>query len=260
VGTVVCDRLASRVGAKVGGFQNYDVPGLTPLLRAFLSHYQAWDKEQTADEAARQAAAAQVRTDRQERAARVLSAFGLREVVENQERLDALLGHLNEPANRDHYHFAIASERKMLFAASEDALRLVTAGVLEALPVGSLGGRFAVPVRLPAGTAFQAGFEAVRQALARQVLPDAREHVLPTAALYSEAIVGSCNSAEPEALERFRVETQRRTLDNDLQKLEACRLQARLDAQPPLLDKDPAPSPHLDVDLNPATATTPSTS
>lgn len=249
VPAVVAKLLADRVVGAVDDFADYDLLGLTPMLKLFAKVYPDWVKELAADDAAKQAAAEQVRTDRKERAARVLAAFGLREIVDKQERLDALLSHLNDDANLDHYRFAIASERKNLFAASEDALRLVAAGVLEALPVGSLGDRFAVPVRLPAGSRFETTFNAIRDALAQWVTPDEREHILPTAALYSEAIVGRCNAAEPEALERHRLEVQRRDIDNELQSLEAARLRARLEARPALLDRDPAQPTRIGLEV-----------
>jgi hypothetical protein len=245
----VAKMLADRVMGVADDFADYDLLGLTPMLKLFGKVYPEWVKELAADDAAKQAAAEQVRTDRKERAARVLAAFGLREIVDKQERLDALLGHLNDDANIDHYRFAIASERKNLFAANEDALKLVAAGVLEALPVGSLGDRFAVPVRLPAGSRFETTFNAIRDALANWVSPDEREHILPTAALYSEAIVGQCNAAEPEALERHRLDMQRHDIDNELQSLEAARLRARLEARPALLDRDPAQPTRIGLEV-----------
>ena len=235
----VCDFFAGWVKKQVDEFSNYDVLGLVGWLKAYARHYDVWQADVAADETAQKQALLELREDRKERSARLLSAFGLRETAEASERLDALLLHLNEPANVDHYRFAIASQRKTLFSGDADELQLVTHGVLEGAAIASVGDRFAVPVRLPAGSTFLASLEQIRSALAGDgVPPDMREHILPTAALYCEAIPGLCNASEGEAMERFRVETARRQLDNDLQGLEVERLRARLDAQPPLLERD----------------------
>lgn len=235
----ICEHFAAWVKSQVDDFANYDVLGLAGWLKAYARHYDAWQAEENADEAAQKQALLELREDRKERAARLLAAFGLRETAEASERLDALLLHLNDPANLDHYRFAIASQRKTLFAANADELQLVTHGVLEGAAIASVGDRFAVPVRLPAGMSFSSALEKIRSALAGDgAPPDMREHILPTAALYCEAIPGACNASEAEALDRYRVETARRQLDNDLQGLEIERLRARLDAQPPLLERD----------------------
>lgn len=235
----ICDFFAGWVKARVDGFSNYDVLGLGGWLKAYARHYDAWQTDEAADEDAQKQALLELREDRKERAARLLSAFGLRETAEAAERLDALLQHLNDGANGDHYRFAIASQRKTLFAGSTQELQLVAQGVLEGAAVASVGHRFAVPVRLSAGSPFFDKLAQVRSALAGGgVVPDSREHILPTAALYCEAVAGLCNAAEAEAVDRFRIETARRQLDNDLQHLEIERLRARLDAQPPLLERD----------------------
>lgn len=236
---VCCGWFADYVRNTTDGFGQYDLAGLAPLLKAFGDYYTKWDADLTADDEARKAAAERSLEDKKERASRILSAFGLQQTAEAQERLDALIQHLRDPANADHYHFAIASERKTLFAQDDDEIGLVAKGILDPYPVGSIGGRFAVPVHLPAGSVLQEALDQVRNALAAQVTEDLAEHILPTAALFSEAIVGRCSAGEPEAVERFRIETRRKELDNDLQALEARRLDARLLAEPPLLDKDP---------------------
>lgn len=244
-GAVISAELTNNVEGSTG-FQNYDAGGVVSLLKSFSTYYEAWDKEQTADEAARKEAAEQARTDRQERMGRILSAFGLRETAEARERLDALLQHLQQ--NFDHYRFAIANERPALFA-NADTMPLVTHGILGATPIGCVNDRFAVPVHPAPGSQLATTLATIKEALLRQVLPDVREHILPTAALYSEAIVGTCNGAEAEAIERFQADTKKKMLENEAQALEVERLQARLTAHPPLLDKDPVLPAHVDVRL-----------
>jgi hypothetical protein len=75
------------------------------------------------------------------------------------------------------------------------------------------------------------------------------EHILPTPALYAEAVVGTCCSCE-ETLERgTQVDLAAAELNNKLLELEAERLRARLDATPPQLDREIAAPPAIRVDV-----------
>ena len=58
---------------------------------------------------------------------------------------------------------------------------------------------------------------------------DVHRHILPTAALYSEAIVGRCCACEHAIVERQELEEQTIRLNNEAIKLENERLQGRLD-------------------------------
>ena len=58
---------------------------------------------------------------------------------------------------------------------------------------------------------------------------DIHRHILPTAALYSEAIVGRCCACEHAIVERQELEEQAIRLNNEAIRLENERLQARLD-------------------------------
>ena len=75
-----------------------------------------------------------------------------------------------------------------------------------------------------------------------------QRHLLPTAALHSEAIVGECSCSEAQALAREQLQTWRLAIDNQAAALEVQRLAARLAAVPPMLDRDgSAKCPPLDI-------------
>ncbi len=58
---------------------------------------------------------------------------------------------------------------------------------------------------------------------------DVHRHILPTAALYSEAIVGRCCACEHAIVERQELEERTIRLNNEAIQLENERLQGRLD-------------------------------
>lgn len=243
---IACKR-ADDIKASCGGFASFDDGGLVGQLAAFSSYHDNWAK---ALDAARQADARQAelaRIAKEEREARILESFGLRETAEARERLDALLAHLNDRRNLDHYRFAVWNER----AGSTDAavMGLALAGLLDPTPVGIVGDRLAVPVRMKGH--FQAFVNGSMAELLDTVHEQVQRHVLPTAALHSEAVLGDCSCIEREARERDQLQTWRQALDNQAAALEVQRLAARLVATPPLLDRDGAAKcPPLDIHVS----------
>jgi hypothetical protein len=109
------------------------------------------------------------------------------------------------------------------------------AGFTEGAPVGIVGDKLAVPIRLEGHPKWRKLFADSVQDLG-QATKDIHRHILPTAALYSEAIVGRCCACEHAIVERQELEEQTIRLDNEGIKLENERLQARLDGK--LLEKE----------------------
>jgi len=231
---------ADEIKKKAGDFAGSDDAGLVAALLAFGSAYDGWTKVQEAARLADEKKAELARIAKEEREVRILEVFGLRETAEAQERLQALLDHLNDARNADHYRFAVWNERS---GASDDTIMsMALNGLIDPTPVGVVGEQLAVPVRLQANAGLEAFTQACLADLREQVQDDVHRHLLPSSALHCEAIVGDCSASEPESMAQQRLQTWRLAIDNQAAALEVRRLQARLDAVPALLDRDWPPA------------------
>jgi hypothetical protein len=168
---------------------------------------------------------------------RILESFGLRDTANAQERLAALLDHLNDRKNLDHYRFAVWKERSG--AADDRVTALALAGVIEATPVGIVGDQLAVPIRLEDKPKWRELFEESVEDLTKSTTKDVRRHILPTAALYSEAVVGRCRACEESIVNQHELAAEAGRLANNAVRLENKRLEARLEKK--LLDREFAP-------------------
>ena len=222
------------VNGNTNNLKTYNDGGVLAALTAFRVAYDAWSKLQEAERQRNERLAELARIAREEREQSILSSFGLYETAVAEERLQALLDHLNNRRNIDHYRFAVWNERSA--AADESVMALALAGFVDPTPVGIVGDQLAVPVRLDREQRLAAFFAASIADLVENALRTDRRHILPTAALYAESIVGSCRACEPERVEGQSLQSRQLELANQLTELEAARLQARLDVDPPLLD------------------------
>ena len=245
-------KTATATGALVGsipGWGVFDDGGLVGAMNDVKAKYAAWRAylaEKLEDD---EALAAMERIASEERSLRVLDAFPLRETAQAMERLEALLDHLNDERNIDHYRFAVWNER----AGSSDPqlLALALAGFTEGAPVGVVGDDLAVPVRLPPGSPLADFFAASIAGLVAMAPLDVDDHLLPTSALYAEAIPGVCSGCEASAEASEQLDLARKGLDNSLLQLEIDRLKARLDGK--LLDGPSSDAP-IKVEVINATA------
>ena len=219
------------------GMSRFEDEGLIAAITEFSGAYSEWVKEQEANRAADQRLRELARIAKEERNLRILESFGLRETAVAQERLAALLDHLNDPKNLDHYRFAIWSERSG--AADDRVTALALWGVIEATPVGIVGDQLAVPIRLDDKPKWRKLFEESVQDLTGSTTKDVRRHILPTAALYSEAIVGRCCACEESIVNQQELAAEAGRLENNAIRLENKRLEARLDEK--LLDRELPP-------------------
>ncbi|WP_405724444.1 hypothetical protein OG885_00800 [Streptomyces sp. NBC_00028] len=233
------------IKANTGNLDTYDDRGLLGAIGAFTVAYDAWAKAQAEERLRDEKRAELARIAREERQLRVLESYGLRETADAEERLQALLDHLNDERNIDHYRFAVWNERSG--GADDAVIALALGGLIDPTPVGIVGDQLAVPVRLEREPRLQAFFTDSVADLIEATVRDERRHILPTAALYAEAVVGQCCACEKETRDRRTEENRRLVLDNRLLALEADRLEARLAAHPPLLDKDLPPAARIDV-------------
>lgn len=240
---------------RLNGLPTFDDAGLVNAIAAFRGAYAAW-KAWLAEEAEKDEKLAAIRRiERQERDLRVLEAFPLRDTAEAQERLETLLAHLNDPRNRDHYRFAVWNERSG--ATDSTLMTLALAGLIEPNPVGMVGDLLAVPLKVPAGSKFAQFLNDSLADLLKNPPRDTQDHILPTPALYAEAIVGACCACE-ESLERgTQLDLERKQIENRIRELESRRLAARLDAATPLLDRDGVAPPAIKVEVVNPPATTP---
>jgi hypothetical protein len=215
------------------GMNRFEDEGLIQAMTVFSGAYSEWLKEQEANKTANERERELARIATEERNLRILESFGLRESAVAQERFEALRAHLNDAKNIDHYRFAVWNERS---GVDDPVLNnLAMAGVTEGAPVGIVGDQLAVPIRLEDHPKWRKLFADSVKDLPTAT-KDVHRHILPTAALYSEAIVGRCGACEHTIVERKELEEQTIRLDNEAVKLENERLQARLEKK--LLDKE----------------------
>ena len=212
----------------IGGVGSFDDAGLVGAMADVRTKYAAWQARLKEQRERDEAQAELERIAAEERALRVLDAFPLRETADDGERLDALLDHLNDERNIDHYRFAVWNER----AGSTDPalLMLALAGITEGAPVGAVGDYLAVPLRIPRGTVLEEFFDGSIEDLLRMSPRDEDRHILPTAALYAEAIPGDCCACEDNIVRRQQLELKQREVENELLEAERDRRLAKLQA------------------------------
>jgi hypothetical protein len=235
------------IWARLNGLSTFDDFGLVSAVNGFRGAYaawQAWVKEEMEKD---EALAAIRRIERQERDLRVLEAFPLRETADAAERLDALLAHLNDTRNRDHYRFAVWNER----SAESDPIimNLALAGLVDPTPVGMVGDQLAVPVKLLPGSRLQKFFSDSLSDLLENPPHEHQDHMLPTPALYADAIVGICCACEENIERNNQLDLEHKKTENDILALEARRLSARLEAKTPQLDRDGVAPPAIRVEV-----------
>ncbi len=235
------------IWARLNGLSSFDDFGLVSAINGFRSAYSAWQAWVKEQEDKDEKLAALHRIEKQERDLRVLEAFPLRETADAGERLDALLSHLNDPRNRDHYRFAVWNERSG--ESDPTLMRLALAGLVEPTPVGMVGDQLAVPVKLLRGSRLEKFFTDSMADLLANPQHDQQDEILQTPALYAEAIVGDCYSCEDEIEQNDELDREHKKIENDIRALEARRLAARLDAKTPLLGRDGVAPPAIKVEV-----------
>jgi hypothetical protein len=213
--------------SKIGGL-SYDDGGLVAAIAAVRAKYTAWQAALAERRQQQEKLAELERIAKEERSLQVLNAFPLRATAEAEERLEALLDHLNDERNIDHYRFAVWNER----AGSTDPklLMLSLAGLTKGAPVGVVDDQLAVPVRIPPGTALESFFTESLADLVAMAPSSTDKHILPTAALYAEAVPGECNACEAALVRQEELELSRREIDNSLLEIELERRKQRLEA------------------------------
>ncbi len=229
---VLTEPIATSVttGVIVGALGNgtYNDAGLLAAMGTVRTTYAAWQARQAELRALDEARAELDRIAAEERALRVLDAFPLRTTADHQERLDALVSHLNDPRTIDHYRFAVWNERAG--SADPQLLALAMAGLTEGAPVGSVDDYLAVPLRIEAGSALEEFFDSSVGRLVEMSPLDVDTQILPTAALYAEAVPGECCACEDTIMRREGLELDRLELANLLTEAEIQRRQAKIEA------------------------------
>jgi len=123
--------------------------------------------------------------------------------------------------------------------AADDVVTLFAmGGFIDPTPVGIVENQLAVPIRLEHEARWSAFFAENVADLVDHTIRDEQPHILPTAALYAEAVIGECCGCEDTIVEKRQLEADQVRLGNELLRLETRRLNARLKAKPPLLDKE----------------------
>ncbi|QIM19946.1 hypothetical protein G7075_00380 [Phycicoccus sp. HDW14] len=245
VAAVLVDPIATSIttGVIVGALGNgtYNDAGLLNAMASVRTTYATWQARQAELRQLDEARAELERIQAEERALRVLDAFPLRTTADHQERLDALVAHLNDPRNIDHYRFAVWNERAG--SADPQLLALAMAGLTEGAPVGSVDDYLAVPLRIPVGSTLESFFTTSVAALKKMSPVDVDEHILPTAALYAEAVPGECCACEDAIIRREGLELDRLELANRLTETEIQRRLAKIEADDLSGPTNPEPFP-----------------
>jgi hypothetical protein len=225
--------------AAIGGLGTFNDGGLPAAIADVKAKFAAWQAKLEEQRKKDDKEAELARIAKEERDLRVLNAFPLRETAEAQERLEALLDHLNDVRNLDHYRFAVWNERAG--ATDPQLLALALGGFTEGAPVGVVGDSLAVPLRLPPGSALEAFFKGSIEDLLKMSPRDDDAHILPTAALYAEAIPGVCLACEDALVKKEQLALKRAEIENSLLDLEVDRRKARLEAKDFGDDSKPEP-------------------
>jgi hypothetical protein len=192
----------------------FDDQGFVAAINTFRGAYDTWKKFLQEQKEKDEKAAAQEKIDRAEREARILENFPLRETADAAERLDALIAHLNDPRNVDHYRFAIWNERS---GATDDTLiSLALAGLIDPTPVGMVGDLLAVPIVLAPGSKAATFFADSIVDLVEQFERTDEEHILPTPALFAESILGECCACDGFLREHRRLDLADKQAQVDL--------------------------------------------
>lgn len=212
----------------IGGLGTFNDAGLPAAIAEVKAKYAAWQAKLEERRKKDETEAELARIAKEERDVRVLNAFPLRETAEAQERLEALLDHLNDERNLDHYRFAVWNERAG--ATDPKLLGLALGGFTEGAPVGVVGDSLAVPLRIPSGSALESFFKDSINDLVAMSPRDEDAHILPTAALYAEAVTGACDACEDMLVKREQAALRHAELENTLLELEAERRKARVGA------------------------------
>lgn len=152
---------------------------------------------------------------------------------------------MNNVKNIDHYRFAIANERNATMTSN--AMSLALLGVCDPIPLGLIDEYLALKIRLdyPSFTALKQFFlDSIRNIFENP--PNVtHDNILPTPAIYAEALLGDCQVGEDFAVRQAEADVRAATAKADFDALKAERLRRRLAAD--LLD--PAPK-HYEVTLN----------
>lgn len=217
-------------------FSRFDDGGLAAALQAYAAAYAAW-------QAAVKAAAGDTERDREikrindeDRARRMFDLYPPKDVADAQERLSALLFHLNDQRNIDHYRFAVWAERGTLYDAQ--LLAWAQLGIIEPRVVGLVGENVAVPVNTtnrPLAAKRVADLLAAIPAEQRNVT---KKNILPTGAVYAEASAGRCDACDPITQQQRTLDVEGRRVAVELEKAELARREARLRTIPPQLGAD----------------------
>lgn len=236
------------VKANAGGsLDSGDDNGLLDETVAFIAANEAWLQKQAGDAAKNSKLVELARIERMERGVRLLETFGLEASSDAAERLDALLNHLNDSSNLDHYRFAVWNERG---AGSDPFVQtLAMAGYIDPTPVGIVGEALAVPVRLDYNSQLRGFFDRSVSGLANQAPSDDKHYILPTGSLMAEGIVGACAACEPSVRQVEELALERTRLVNSWLEMEIKRLQARLASKPPILGPDRKREPAISIRL-----------
>ena len=201
-------------------FASLDDGGLTVSLSTFLTDYAAVQQS-----AAAAAQASQNATDA------INSAWPVQTVTEAAERLDALLNHLQVHA--DYYRYSIYQELAAT-GTYNPASGQAIAEFVEPRSVGFVGCRIAFPIR--ADIAAPLLDPLITNNPDIQDVSETENMILPTSAVVCESRLGECEGCEPFIEQSREIELRLRSAEADQADEETKRLEARLAANPPLLD------------------------
>lgn len=249
---VMAVQLGAHLGWKTGWYAQYtargfDDAGLGALLTSARTEVDAWRKTQTPappqpqgedEPQPRQAAA--------ESAGAPPNPFPKEQVAAHRVSERALLAHLEQ--NRSHY-----LEAMWRAIGPTDRVRILESVFeklgqdLEPEVLGFVGDRVAVPFRIANYPLAGERFARAIEALPDEAPASPQLVVLPTPGVHMQVRLGTCDAAEPYVTELREIELSERRARAALAQAEAeqaglerDRLEARLQASPPLLD-DPQP-------------------
>jgi hypothetical protein len=230
------------------GMEHFEDSGLPSAVARFKTAYKAYVAALNAAGAANEkAAAAAIARDNSATDA-IGETYALREVIEAQEREDALIRHIS--VNKPYYRYTIW--RSLDAAAQRSRLpSAVTSGrLISPEAVGFYGDRLAFPVTVTAHEQLKKWFlENVSANSEITTLSGERRATLPTPGIAMESRLGQCDACEDYIREQRKSELRTRAAQASKEEHEAERYQQRLKQQPPLLDDPHQPEGPIRIEL-----------
>jgi hypothetical protein len=230
------------------GMKRFEDSGLPTAVDRFKTAYKSYVAALSAADKARDKVAAAALARDNAATDAIGDIYTLREVIEAQEREDALIRHIS--ANKPYYRYTIW--RSLDAAAQRSRLPSAVASGRLIAPeaVGFYGDRLAFPVTVTAHEQLKKWFlDNVATNSEIATLSGERRVTLPTPGIATESRLGQCDACEDYIRDHRKIELRTKAAQASKEEHEAERYQQRLKQQPPLLEDPNHPDGSIRIKL-----------